>query len=742
MDNKKRKQKVQMPASIRKKLMAATSMLLVAAIMLVSSSYAWFTLSTAPEVTGITTSVGANGNLEIALLNTETAQDTSLITSNTGDSMAATNQTKAVANGTWGNLVDLDDASYGLTNIALYPAALNETADGVISSTTPLSTPTYGADGRVNIVNPNTFTGIYNGTAFPVDANGRGVRAVGVSTSMTPRQIAFNTAKANVQAKGANASKPLRLAVADESTMLTLLQLATSISGSSMPDSYDYAELEAMLSVAEGVQKSLDNIVSTYANAIAAKVASDTTNFTNEADVVEKCNQLSAITSANELQQIIGSYTNATNVLQAIDLGTLKTAQDSVAGALAAGKTLMTGKTDVTGEDEFKDTDATTINNNVIVPILGSGFPHKFLGADGQTPVNPGDFDSLMDLVGQVYFVYLTGGSASTVARYTGEIYIDEFFGVKAYIAAEDNGNIIKTDLMMTLVGQVENLSTPGATGSVNNITEYYGYILDFAFRTNAADSYLQLQTSGINRVYSNTTETDLATQGAGSTVTFEYAEDLTATQAENLLKAIRIVFFNPVNGNVFETAAIGDIASVAATDTTAAAATGKIYIISVENTKYKLGKDAYVAGTITVPGDGEGAPDTTAEGYVLNSTFKVGEGADAVAPSDTNTTNYAAQLTVTEYNALSPFTAEVSETTLKADETPITALPQSEAFMVSALVYLDGENIDNGAVGSNGTSGDLKLNLQFSSSENLVPMENTALKEMKNTVSGGNVTP
>lgn len=40
--------KVKMPGSMRQKLMAAAAMLLVAAILLVSSTYAWFTLSTAP----------------------------------------------------------------------------------------------------------------------------------------------------------------------------------------------------------------------------------------------------------------------------------------------------------------------------------------------------------------------------------------------------------------------------------------------------------------------------------------------------------------------------------------------------------------------------------------------------------------------------------------------------------------------------------------------------------------------
>ncbi|MBR5187258.1 MAG: hypothetical protein IKW18_02195, partial [Clostridia bacterium] len=84
--------------SIRSKLLAAIAMLLVASFMVVSSTYAWFTLSTAPEVTGITTQIGANGNLEIALntTNTEPGNYIGGATDNTVD-----------RNTTWGNIVDL-----------------------------------------------------------------------------------------------------------------------------------------------------------------------------------------------------------------------------------------------------------------------------------------------------------------------------------------------------------------------------------------------------------------------------------------------------------------------------------------------------------------------------------------------------------------------------------------------------------------------------------------------------------
>ena len=151
---------------IKSKLMAAICMLLVSSIMMVSTTYAWFTLSTAPEVTGITTAVGANGNLEMALL----PQDGKLtsITSQAGDSVK---DIKA-RNVTWGNLVDLSDSTvYGLDKITLYPAALNLGEEDVNKDangnptkleTSMLKTPTYGADGRVSELVANTFTGFYN----------------------------------------------------------------------------------------------------------------------------------------------------------------------------------------------------------------------------------------------------------------------------------------------------------------------------------------------------------------------------------------------------------------------------------------------------------------------------------------------------------------------------------------------------------------------------------------------------
>ena len=130
-------------STIRSKLVAAIAMLLVGVFMVISSSYAWFTLSTAPEVTGIYTSVGANGNLEMALVPAD--GNLANITSGVGDSGK---------NESWGNLVDLGQSvdnqnKYGLDKIQLLPARLNVTGTDSYKFN-GLSAPTYGADGRVD----------------------------------------------------------------------------------------------------------------------------------------------------------------------------------------------------------------------------------------------------------------------------------------------------------------------------------------------------------------------------------------------------------------------------------------------------------------------------------------------------------------------------------------------------------------------------------------------------------------
>lgn len=124
----------------KEKVMASLLMLAMSAAMVTSATFAWISLSTAPEVSNIETTVAANGNLEIALSDKDGAEPDR---SEVGDS----GKNIVLKNTTWGNLINLSDSSYGLEKLDLRPAELNLTGNLL---TTPLKVVTYGSDGRVN----------------------------------------------------------------------------------------------------------------------------------------------------------------------------------------------------------------------------------------------------------------------------------------------------------------------------------------------------------------------------------------------------------------------------------------------------------------------------------------------------------------------------------------------------------------------------------------------------------------
>ena len=162
-----------MPAGIRNKMMAAVSMLMISSIMMVSSTYAWFTLSTAPEVKNISTTVAGNGSLEISLMPTDGMLRS--ITSGFSSDQNGGTVDVTTANTTWGNVINLSDPRYGLNKVELNPAQLNsEDAD---FATKPLAVATYGFDGRIDELLANTALKAHVDNSFKGDTYG--VRAIG-----------------------------------------------------------------------------------------------------------------------------------------------------------------------------------------------------------------------------------------------------------------------------------------------------------------------------------------------------------------------------------------------------------------------------------------------------------------------------------------------------------------------------------------------------------------------------------
>ena len=715
----KTKKKVEMPAGIRNKMVAAVAMLLVASILMVSTTYAWFTLSTAPEVTGITTSVGANGNLEIALLTTESFANTDAISSSVGDSSA--HQAVTAANITWGNLVDLSDSTYALNTVNLMPAkpsvTTQTTGEGeeavttkLLSLANPLSTPVYGADGRVAELASRSVSAAAAGGNFVYDsaAQSYGVRAVGDVSTMTQKQLTFNSARGSYNIAMTTAARGLASAVS--SNAMTFLSIAVT---GSAPESYSADQIKGIIAMAQGAQTSLNAIVNAYANAGLAMAASN--DETTDDQIVLLKTSLTGVNSAATLKTLLP--VNNFNE----DLDAIATAQDDIADAIDA-------------LEPFKETGATAAELATVQTALNTLYS-DVQDAEG----NAVGSSNAADLMANGGDVYVVGGAIGAIAAQTGNTLLTTQLGVNVYDGAANT-----VGKLATVATAVSALTAPGGAAATANITDTFGYILDFAFRTNAADSYLLLQTEAANRVYAEETDEALATQGAGSTVTFDFADGMDSDRATKLVKAVTLLFFDPVEGTVYAQAQVTDTQAVGAS------VTGKVEIVGQEHfmTNITFGKDVYSAVYST-------EDDTTVIGYKLNYVAPAEEGSvpyiyrgqedsadvriEKPAPATWNT----ADITVEAYNALPVSTFQVGAAQRYNDEIDVTADPladkkivaldQNVAKKLSVLVYLDGDMVDNSAVINAATSGNLTLNLQFASSATLIPMNNTALKTMTN---------
>lgn len=169
---------------VREKVATVAMLFVLSLVLMVSTSYAWYTLSMAPEASSIKTTISANGSLEVALSDFDGEAPE---TSGVNDSFAAEGQTTHGANITWGNLINLA-AGYGLESLVLRPAALDVRSESLLYGVK------YSADGRVEgVASDFGFTTWYQvdkqtdkwefvapsgyPSAYP-DGNAFGVRAI------------------------------------------------------------------------------------------------------------------------------------------------------------------------------------------------------------------------------------------------------------------------------------------------------------------------------------------------------------------------------------------------------------------------------------------------------------------------------------------------------------------------------------------------------------------------------------
>ena len=508
-------------SSTRKKLTAAIAMLLIAALMVVTATYAWFTLSTSPEVTGITTTVGANGNLEIALGSTENWGDPSLITSAVGDSNLAT----ILKNVTWGNIVDLSAVDYHLSDIILNPARLN-IAGGKIGAS-PLLTPTYGNDGRVADLVANTVSGIFSEGSFK--DGGNGVRVLGTASGMTDQQLAYRNAKSNIAnaASSANAKAAASLNESGSKLADIIVQHATA-DGDADANTYNIEFIDSMITKLTDANTQYETVIRQYFIAAAASQLADKTTY----DAAVSAINTTAITD------LIATGVNGITLPAG-------TAVKSIADIYTANAAAIAEATTKLGTVGDKTAASWTDTKAVLDPLVNTA--NVTVNGIAASEVKNRIDELASAVMGEGLKVEMPSGSgvysnfADVGGNYSSSIVISQL----------TYGSVKLTNINATMTTKctnnyAANIAYPtaptGATGAGTAITDSYGYALDFWFRTNASGSDLLLQGDGAQRVYEDST--NAATMGGGSYMEFESTNaNYTTENVAKLMEAIRIVF-------------------------------------------------------------------------------------------------------------------------------------------------------------------------------------------------------
>lgn len=539
--------------NMKKKLMGAVCMLLVASIMMISATYAWFTLSTAPEITGITTSVGANGNLEMALLsgnvNATTAEEGGV-----GSSMAIAADT--VANLTWGNLVDLSNDSYGLQSISLKPARFNNAGSWATGNL--LSIPVYGADGRVKDVANNTqASGKFNAdnnTWENVDPMPVGVRAIGTNDNLTAQQSGLMSAKAAYNSKISEAQSTIRQALSNNAQGLAnaVTQLAMSSSDAPITAENETA-INNMITATESSLKLIDEAYKQAILAVATTIDTDAGYKAAVAAVNGAASAKAALTAAQD-----NGATIPAQIETAVD--NLEAQKTIVANAknnadYKAKLTALINTEKVTVNGYNAKATGDTATDLMVNGEINSTFMGK-MTKDGGVRVEMPD--------GSGVFAYI----ATVVGNYSAASEISiSFKGLT--VTNMPSTMVTKATVDSTLGNALQAVQAAGTSaGATTTLSDTYGYMIDLAFRTNAVNSYLQLQTEGKQRVYSDSVSA--ATQGAGSSMTFKAVTNaqgnalLKDEEVKSLMKSIRVTFLDP-NGNSSQLAVL-DMSTAKAT--------------------------------------------------------------------------------------------------------------------------------------------------------------------------------
>lgn len=645
-----------------KKLTVTLTLVVVCLVLAIWATYAWFVLSSRPEVQRMETNVGANGSLEIALLNKETFEDPSLIRTTVGDS--AVKQNVKESNLSWGNVIHLD-YGYGLDEITLKPARLNvtkqwkeikleeigqelaeaaedasEDAEMVLQESlddlaevikeevlvvdqSMLKTAAFGIDGRIKVLEEETVSAIWDWDGFTYQVAGQryGVRGIGTISHLTKQQTTMAQARSLAKAYTSAAA---RMAESTWSTygggIMDLMYRLYALDERTFTEedvALVRAYTDALMETVEYVDAAMRYSLITYAAACIVE----------EPDFEGYCKGL--------LYQEDG-YRNDTNNF-ALDAYLDWEAWERVHNDTLTVDWIYDCAENAVGVSYYFANDR---SRKSLISVLDWVLPPDSAYLGDKLLEDPDAYAS----VAYENELLVKGGLMEQIARAVGNYSASTVWRDGIHVSMKTASPETWSGILVKMQTQLDEMKASTGGWTRNNLDDVYGFAVDLAFRCNEP-SDLQLQTDAVLRTPDDSEYP--ATQGGGSYMIFS-SDNMEEEQLINLMDTLRVAFVND----------LGEVLGVA---------------------------------------------KPSMAGCYMN------EYGEVHAPL------YLYEHTLDENGKL-------TLDRIRKDA-GIMALPQNTPMIVSVVVWLDGDHVDNGMVSDMAQQSMQGLmNLQFSSSADLVP--------------------
>lgn len=692
---------------LKERLAAVALLLVVSTVMMISATFAWITLSRAPEVTGINTTISGNGNLEIALSDKDGKEpDVSAI----GDSSATDGQTIQNANLTWGNLVNLTDG-YGLDNLTLRPAMLNMNG---LKNGSPLWGASYKEDGRIDKLQGDfaftTWEEAHDGlaAAFVVPtADAYGVRAI---SSVTYKNLSGDTTftemwneaeRAGIAAGSAYTNITTNQAYMSSLSGLIGVYASGKIGGDNIVT--DYVEnFYNMMVDFQGAMDLEGEALAKEANIMQfLKQGQNYTPYTRETLLSAS---KASLTSNGITENFINGY--LTNYKS--DYNSLKSALNGMEVQVAKARDgQVIYWNNIAGYvNRLVDTGSCTLDG-IAVSSIGVSNALGFL--DGKT-------HEAVIHKGLLYDFEKRNGANMYAAKLTvhvkGKVSIvkvDEDISANVYTDLKDTG----TNMFADDLAAIKKNNSGNYVGGDAVAEDTYGLALDVWLRTNASNSILTLE----GNVLTETTYEDVKTSYNGQ----EYDVYTASVTVEGQTASIDVI---QVNGKWLTLG--GE--EVTPNGTPAKKQNAVTTVTGVEGANRVWQDNPLLTDDSTTQGQGSfyiyyaDTPEDGAKSLELMQNIKVAfvDGNNNFLAAASMDTENVYSLNGKYYIPLKITQGGVSITDTSGNEIRgITMMPQNQAIRITALLYLDGTNLGNDMVLANSDIQG-KLNIQFGSTSAL----------------------